>query len=89
MDNSTNQEDENCLRIEDLPVEIMVEIFSYLDTNEKVKVSMVNKRWFGILDKEIEAEKRAFLIDKLTYMGKNNNTCRCPSCTAEADCRIL
>ena len=45
---SKYQEDENCLRIEDLPVEMMVEIFSYLDTNEKMKVSMVNKRWFGI-----------------------------------------
>ena len=50
--NSKYQEDENCLRIEDLPVEIMVEIFSYLDTNEKMKVSMVNKRWFGIVNKE-------------------------------------
>ena len=49
---SKYQEDENCLRIEDLPVEIMVEIFSYLDTNEKIKVSMVNKRWFGIVNKE-------------------------------------
>ena len=49
---SKYQKDENCLRIEDLPVEIMVEIFSYLDTNEKMKVSMVNKRWFGIVNKE-------------------------------------
>ena len=49
---SKYQEDKNCLRIEDLPVEIMVEIFSYLDTNEKMKVSMVNKRWFGIVNKE-------------------------------------
>ena len=49
---SKYQEDENCLQIEDLPVEIMVEIFSYLDTNEKMKVSMVNKRWIGIVNKE-------------------------------------
>ena len=49
---SKYQEDDDCLRIEDLPVEIMVEIFSYLDTNEKMKVSMVNKRWFGIVNKE-------------------------------------
>ena len=45
---SKYQEDENCLQIEDLPVEMMVEIFSYFDTIEKRKISMVNKRWFGI-----------------------------------------
>ena len=54
--NSKYQEDENCLRIEDLPVEIMVEIISYLDNTEKIKVfSMVNRRWFDIANNEIEA----------------------------------
>ena len=40
-------ENENCRRIEDLPVEMMVEIFSYLNKTEKMKISMVNNRWFG------------------------------------------
>ena len=54
--NSKYQEDENCLRIEDLPVEIMVKIISYLNTTEKIKVfSMVNRRWFDIANNEIEA----------------------------------
>ena len=35
---------ENCLQIEDLPVEMMVEIFSYLNKYEKIKISMVNHR---------------------------------------------
>ena len=48
-------EDESCLQIEDLPGEMMVEIFSYFDTNEKLKISMVNNRWFGIINNEIEA----------------------------------
>ena len=46
--NSKHQEDDNCLCIEDLPVEIMCQIFGYFDTNEKMKIAMVNKRWFGI-----------------------------------------
>ena len=46
--NSKHQEDNNCLCIEDLPVEIMCQIFEYFDTNEKMKIAMVNKRWFGI-----------------------------------------
>ena len=54
--NSKHQEDENCLRIEDLPVEIMVEIISYLDKTDKIHVfSMVNRRWFDIANNEIEA----------------------------------
>ena len=53
---SKQQEDENCLRIEDLPVEIMVEIISYLDKTEKINVfSMVNRRWFDIASNEIVA----------------------------------
>ena len=32
----------------------MVEFFSYLDVNEKVKVSQVNKRWFQVVNNEIE-----------------------------------
>ena len=58
MDNSnpTQQEDENCLRIEDLPREMLVKIMSYLNTSEKIYVfSMVNKQWFDIANKEIEA----------------------------------
>ena len=46
--------DENYRPIENLPNEIMVEFFSYLDGNEKVKVSLVNKRWFQIVNNEIE-----------------------------------
>ena len=52
--NSKHQEDENCLRIEDLAVEMMVEIFSYWNKTEKMKVSMVNNCWFGIANKEIK-----------------------------------
>ena len=51
---SKYQEDENCLQIEDLPDEMMVEIFSYLNKTEKIKISMVNKRWFGIINNEIK-----------------------------------
>ena len=46
--------DENNCPIENLPNEIMVEIFSYLDKNEEVKVSLVNKRWFHVVNNEIE-----------------------------------
>ena len=42
------------IRIEDLPVEMMVEIFSNLKKTEKMKVSMVNRRWFGIANSEIK-----------------------------------
>ena len=52
--NSKHEEDENCFRIEDLPNEMMVEIFSNLNNNEKMKASMVNRRWFGIVNKEIK-----------------------------------
>ena len=53
--NSKCKEDENCLRIEDLPVEILVKIIGYLNTTEKIKVfSMVNRRWFDIANNEIE-----------------------------------
>ena len=51
---SKYQEDENCLQIEDLPDEMIVEIFSYLNKTEKIKISMVNKRWFGIINNEIK-----------------------------------
>ena len=46
--------DEDNRPIENLPNEIMVEIFSYLDRNEEVKVSLVNKRWFQVVNNEIE-----------------------------------
>ena len=46
--------DENYRPIGNLPNEIMVEIFSYLDGNEKVKVSLVNKRWFQVANNEIQ-----------------------------------
>ena len=46
--------DENYFSIESLPNEIMVEIFSYLDENGKVKVSLVNKRWLQVANNEIE-----------------------------------
>ena len=46
--------DGNYRPIENLPNEIMVEFFSYLDGNEKVKVSLVNKQWFQIVNNEIE-----------------------------------
>ena len=51
---SKYQEDENCLQIEDLPDEMIVEIFSYLNKTEKFKISMVNHRWFGIINNEIK-----------------------------------
>ena len=57
MDNSnlTYQKDENCIRIEDLPRELLVKIMSYLNMYEKINVfSMVNKQWFDIANKEIE-----------------------------------
>ena len=46
--------DENYFLIESLPNEIMVKIFSYLDGNGKVKVSLVNKQWFQVANNEIE-----------------------------------
>ena len=46
--------DENYFPIESLPNEIMVKIFSYLDGNGKVKVSLVNKQWFQVANNEIE-----------------------------------
>ena len=43
------------LPIETLPAEVMVEIFSYFEKKEKIEIlSMVNKRWFGILNDEIK-----------------------------------
>ena len=45
--------DENYCPIENLPNEIMVEIFSYLDGNEEVQVSLVNKQWFQVVNNEI------------------------------------
>ena len=51
MDDSNS----NCLRIEDLPRELLVKIMSYLNMSEKINVfSMVNKQWFDIANKEIE-----------------------------------
>ena len=41
------------IRIEDLPDEMMVQIFSILKKTEKMKVSMVNRRWFRIANNEI------------------------------------
>ena len=46
--------DENYPQIEDIPNEIMVCIFSYLDKKEIRKVSMVNKRWFQVANYEID-----------------------------------
>ena len=46
--------DENYPQIEDLPNEIMVCIFSYLDKKEIRKVSVVNKRWFQVANYEID-----------------------------------
>ena len=46
--------DENYFPIESVPNEIMVKFFSYLDGNEKLKVSLVNKRWFQVANNEIE-----------------------------------
>ena len=46
--------DENYPQIEHLPNEIMVGIFSYLDKNEIMEVSMVNKRWFQVANYEID-----------------------------------
>ena len=45
---------ENYRPFENLPNEITVEILSYLGGNEKVKVSLVNKRWFQVVNNEIE-----------------------------------
>ena len=44
--------DENNHPIENLPNEIMVEIFSYLDRNEEMKVSLGNKRWFEVVNND-------------------------------------
>ena len=46
--------DEDNPQIENLPNEIMVGIFSYLDKKEIRKVSMVNKRWFQVANYEID-----------------------------------
>ena len=46
--------DENYPQIEDLPNEIVVGIFSYLDKNEIMEVAMVNKRWFQVANSEID-----------------------------------
>ena len=41
--------------IEDLlPAELVVKILSYLNKNDIMMVSMVNKRWFGIANNEIK-----------------------------------
>ena len=57
-DNGTNLlkefNNENYPQVKDLPNEIMVGIFSYLDKKEKMKVSMVNKRWFQNANYEID-----------------------------------
>ena len=45
---------ENYPQIEDIPNEIMVDIFSYLDKNEIMEVAMVNKRWFQVANYEID-----------------------------------
>ena len=50
---SKDQKSSNC-QSESLPNEIMVSIFSYLDKNELMKVSMVNKRWFQVANYEID-----------------------------------
>ena len=56
MGNVDSKSQGDCLRIEDLPVEIMVKIISYLNSTEKIKIfSLVNKRWFAIVNNEIEA----------------------------------
>ena len=46
--------DENYPQIEDLPNEIMVGIFSYLDKKEIRNISMVNKRWLQVGNYEID-----------------------------------
>ena len=45
---------ENYPQVKDLPNEIMARIFSYLDKKEKMKVSVVNKRWFQNANYEID-----------------------------------
>lgn len=56
MGNVDSKSQEDCPRIEDLLVEIMVKIISYLNSTEKIKIfSLVNKRWFAIANNEIEA----------------------------------
>ena len=44
---------ENYFPIESIPNEIMVKNFSYLEDNEKVKISLVNKQWFQVTNNEI------------------------------------
>ena len=48
--------DENRKQIADLPLpnEMMTKIFSYLDKKERMNISMVTKRWFAIINDQIE-----------------------------------
>ena len=48
--------DENRKQIADLPLpnEMMTKIFSYLDKKERKNISMVTKRWFVIINSQIE-----------------------------------
>jgi hypothetical protein len=53
---SKYRKEEDSLRIDDLPVEVLVKIISYLNSTKKIKIfSLVNKRWFAIANNEIEA----------------------------------
>ena len=60
------------IRIEDLPVEMMVKIFSNLKKTEKMKVSMVNRRWFGIANNEILNLAIKWPQEKKSRLSKSN-----------------
>ena len=80
---SKYRKEEDSLRIDDLPVEVLVKIISYLNTMEKIDIfSMVNKRWFDIASNEIEVlpikwpqEKSQFNFWKCVS-GQHLNICR-------------
>ena len=56
MDEFYSNPDENRKQIADLPLpnEMMTKIFSNLDNKERMKISMVTKRWFAIINDQIE-----------------------------------
>ena len=56
MDGFYSNPDENRKQIADLPLpnEMMTKIFSNLDKKERMNISMVTKRWFAIINDQIE-----------------------------------
>ena len=46
--------DENHKQIVDLPTEMMEKIFSYVPKKERMKISLVKKQWYAIINSKIE-----------------------------------